>query len=156
MFIYIHNNRGGVFISYAFIILEMKDHIESFSNTFGTKSRVMLLDALRKSPLSVKQIVKQTSIEQTNVSHNLRFFLDSGIVEMKVVGREHVYYIKKEFKPVVEGVVSSIIAHEALIKKGIVMTALFLLLIKLNMPLDPAVLGHAKSDIIRIVANKMG
>ena len=75
---------------------------------------------------------------------------------MKVVGREHVYYIKKEFKPVVEGVVSSIIAHEALIKKGIVMTALFLLLIKLNMPLDPAVLGHAKSDIIRIVANKMG
>lgn len=133
----------------------MKDHIESFSNTFGTKSRVMLLDALRKSPLSVKQIVKQTSIEQTNVSHNLRFFLDSGIVEMKIVGREHVYYIKKEFKPVVESVVSSIIAHEDLIKKGIVITTLFLLLINLNVPIGPTVFDHAKSNIIEIVANKM-
>jgi DNA-binding transcriptional ArsR family regulator len=134
--------------------MPMKDPIDSFSSTFGRGSRIRILEALAKSPLSVSQISRLTNIEQTNVSHNLKFLLKRGIVDQKIIGREHIYVVRKEIRPVIEGVLSNMVAHRELIEKGIVVSIALILFFKMNVYIDPMLLEHAaKSNILSLTSS---
>ncbi len=88
------------------------------SDIIGNVNSVRIIDALAKGPISVNDIVRITGIEQTNVSHNLRFLLDRKLVGCRIMGRRHEYYIKNEIKQVLLKLVVDIRKNEELLSKG--------------------------------------
>ena len=57
-------------------------------------SRRQLLDALRHGERSVNQLVLRTRMSQPSVSKQLRLLLDSGLVNLRKAGRQHLYSIE--------------------------------------------------------------
>ena len=57
-------------------------------------SRRQLLDALRHGERSVNELVDRTHMSQPSVSKQLRLLLDSGVVSLRKVGRQHYYSIE--------------------------------------------------------------
>ncbi len=57
-------------------------------------SRRQLLDALRHGERSVNELVDRTRMSQPSVSKQLRLLLDSGVVRLRKVGRQHFYAIQ--------------------------------------------------------------
>jgi ArsR family transcriptional regulator, cadmium/lead-responsive transcriptional repressor len=58
---------------------------------FGDPSRLSILEALRKGPLTVSQIVETTGLTQPNVSNHLACLRDCGLATTSQQGR-FVYY----------------------------------------------------------------
>ncbi len=58
---------------------------------FGDPSRLSILDALRRGPLTVGEIVARTGLAQSNVSNHLGCLRDCGLVVATQSGR-HVTY----------------------------------------------------------------
>ncbi len=108
----------------------MKDPIDIFSDAIGNKTRFKILGAIVDRPLSVSKIVKSTRLEQTNVSHNLRYLLDYNFVGKRTIGREHEYFINKEVKPLVKDLMSNLKKHESILKKSGMMTISLMLFLK--------------------------
>ncbi len=57
-------------------------------------SRRQLLDALRHGERSVNELVDLTHMPQPSVSKQLRLLLDSGVVNLRKAGRQHLYTIQ--------------------------------------------------------------
>lgn len=63
--------------------------------TLGNAKRFEIMLYLMKSPLNVTQIVEKTGLKQTAASHHLKRLLQCHFVEVKEVGRERVYSVRK-------------------------------------------------------------
>lgn len=58
---------------------------------FSDSSRLSILEALRKGPLTVSEIVEETGLSQSNASNHLACLRDCGLVITEQQGR-FVYY----------------------------------------------------------------
>ncbi len=75
----------------------MKDiSYKLFYKAFANKTRFELIQALRKKPKNVSQLVKETGFEQSRVSHNLKCLIDCGFVENSRSGRNVIYSLNEE------------------------------------------------------------
>jgi DNA-binding transcriptional ArsR family regulator len=63
---------------------------------FGDPSRLVILDALRSSPLTVGEIVKATGLSQSNVSNHLGCLRDCGLVVAEQNWRYMIYKLSDE------------------------------------------------------------
>ena len=74
-----------------------------FFKAFSNKTRFEIIDSLRKGPKSVSEIIKETSFEQSRISHNLKCLIDCGFVENNRNGKQVIYSLNKEtVKPLLE------------------------------------------------------
>ena len=72
-------------------------HALSVSDVFqllAEPSRRQLLDALRRGERSVNELVDRTHMSQPSVSKQLRLLLNSGLVSLRKVGRQHLYSVQ--------------------------------------------------------------
>ncbi|MCL5008341.1 MAG: ArsR family transcriptional regulator [Candidatus Marsarchaeota archaeon] len=94
----------------------MKDIATLFSDAFGSKSRFKILDVLASRQYSVNDIARISGLSQTNVSHNLRLLSDYKIVNQKVIGKSHIYYINDNLEGFVVSVLKNAKKHEKALK----------------------------------------
>jgi ArsR family transcriptional regulator, cadmium/lead-responsive transcriptional repressor len=66
-----------------------------FFDTLGNTTRLYILNFLRAGPKNVSEIVKQTGLEQTQVSHALKQLEECGFVTSQQKGKFRVYSIRK-------------------------------------------------------------
>jgi DNA-binding transcriptional ArsR family regulator len=72
-------------------------HVLSMSDVFqllAQPSRRHLLEALRGGERSVGDLVDRTKMSQPAVSKQLRILRDSGVVSLRVAGRQHLYSVR--------------------------------------------------------------
>ncbi len=62
-----------------------------FFRGFSDPSRLSILEALRRGPLTVTEVVQQTGLSQSNVSNHLACLHDCGLVLRQQKGR-YVHY----------------------------------------------------------------
>ncbi len=67
-----------------------------FFKTISQKTRIEILELLKKRSMSVSEIVKALKQEQSKVSHNLKKLADCNIVEVKQQGKNRIYSLNKE------------------------------------------------------------
>ena len=63
---------------------------------FSDPSRLSILDALRKGPLTVGEIVEATGLSQSNVSNHLGCLRDCGLVVAEQAGRYVTYHLSDD------------------------------------------------------------
>lgn len=63
---------------------------------FADPSRLSILEALRRGPLSVGEIVETTELSQSNVSNHLSCLHDCGLVTREQRGRYVHYQLRDE------------------------------------------------------------
>lgn len=76
------------------------DKIEKFGKGIGNTSRYRILEALRRGPRTVGQIVKAVKMSQPAVSQHLKTLKACGLVHDQRQGQEVFYFI--DFAPTVE------------------------------------------------------
>jgi len=64
-----------------------------FFRGFGDPSRLSILDALRRAPLTVTEIVNATGLSQSNTSNHLGCLRDCGLVRAEQSGRYVKYHL---------------------------------------------------------------
>lgn len=72
-------------------------HVLSVADVFrilAEPSRRSILEALREGELPVKELVSRTRMSQPAVSKQLRILKDSGLVSLRVTGRDHLYSVQ--------------------------------------------------------------
>lgn len=111
-----------------------------FSGAFGNKSRLKILMALSTKSLSVNELSSITGLEQTNVSHNLKFLKNNNIIIGTVNGRYHMYRIREEYELLVGDVVRNVKKHRKLIEKVGVITLVAMCLLRPSGLSDPQLL----------------
>ena len=62
----------------------------------GEPSRLSILHALRRGPLTVGEIVASTGLSQPNVSNHLACLRDCGLVTAEQQGRYVTYYLSDD------------------------------------------------------------
>ncbi len=67
-----------------------------FFRGFGDPSRLSILDALRRGPLTVSEIVAATGLSQSNVSNHLGCLRDCGLVSAEPEGRYVTYHLSDD------------------------------------------------------------
>ncbi len=67
-----------------------------FFRNFANKTKFDIISALRAGPLSVTDIAKAISMEQSKVSHNLRKLNHCHILNVKQKGRQRIYSLNNE------------------------------------------------------------
>jgi ArsR family transcriptional regulator, cadmium/lead-responsive transcriptional repressor len=60
---------------------------------FSDTSRLSILEALRRKPLNVSEIVEVTGLSQSNVSNHLGCLRDCGLVSRQQQGRYVIYQL---------------------------------------------------------------
>ncbi len=63
---------------------------------FGDPSRLAILEALRNGPLTVGEIVKATSLSQSNASNHLACLRDCGLVAAEQNWRHVTYHLSDD------------------------------------------------------------
>lgn len=63
---------------------------------FSDPSRLQILDALRKRPLTVSEIVEVTGLSQSNTSNHLSCLKECGLVEAEQHGRYITYQLRDD------------------------------------------------------------
>lgn len=66
-----------------------------FFSALGSMTRLHIINALRKGPKNVSQLVVLTGLEQTCVSHCLLILLENGFVSAEQEGKYRVYSLNK-------------------------------------------------------------
>ena len=67
-----------------------------FFGTLTSKDRLLIINALRQKSMQVNAIAKETGIEQTRLSHNLRRMRNCGFVAIRQAGKYRIYSLNKE------------------------------------------------------------
>jgi DNA-binding transcriptional ArsR family regulator len=62
-----------------------------FFETLSNQNRLHIINTLRHGPKSVSDILEQTGLEQTAVSHSLRRLEEAGFVTVERKGRFRIY-----------------------------------------------------------------
>ena len=70
---------------------------ELFFLLFCNKTRLEIVYALRKKPMSVKELSEKLGYEQSRISHNLSCLKHCGFVESKKNGKETIYYLDEQY-----------------------------------------------------------
>ena len=69
---------------------------ENFFENFSNKTRLKIIDSLKKGPKSVNKLCNDIHEEQSKVSHNLRKLMDCNFLEVKREGKKRVYSLNKD------------------------------------------------------------
>ena len=75
---------------------EILDGIVSFFSIFADSTRVRILSALAITEMCVTDISRVLDINQTTVSHQLRFLKNVGIVKSERLGKVIFYSLKND------------------------------------------------------------
>ena len=67
-----------------------------FFKALGNKTRLDILDVLRKKNHTVNQLVEALNLEQSRVSHALKCLINCAFVNVTPNGAERVYSINKK------------------------------------------------------------
>lgn len=67
-----------------------------FFKTLCNETRLNIILCLEKSPKHVSQIIKETNMEQSRVSHNLQCLVKNGFVTVEQKGKQRVYTLNKD------------------------------------------------------------
>ncbi len=78
-------------------------------------SRFAILAALLKRSMCVNEIVRETGIGQSNASHHLLCLANCGFVTVERKGKERVYRLNREARPIIRGMLTHIKGY----KRGI-------------------------------------
>lgn len=74
---------------------EIKE-ISQFFKVISAQSRLNILYLLKKQPLNVSEIVEQTGLEQSAISHQLRILKDARLVRSHREGKLVIYQLDDE------------------------------------------------------------
>lgn len=74
----------------------MNDLRISILKAIANPTRLKLIDALRKKPLTVGELCKVTGFEQSRVSHSLKYLAERCFVKAEKQGRMMKYSLNKE------------------------------------------------------------
>jgi len=85
-----------------------KDETKAFLFAIGDYSRFAILAELLERDMCVNEIVKSTGIGQSNVSHHLICLSNCGFVKVKRRGKERVYSINDDVKPIIKSMLDHI------------------------------------------------
>jgi ArsR family transcriptional regulator, cadmium/lead-responsive transcriptional repressor len=80
---------------------------------FGDTSRLGILDALRRGPLTVGEIVATTGLTQSNVSNHLGCLRDCGLVTSAQQGRYVTYQLSDDRVGELIGLAETLVADVA-------------------------------------------
>ncbi len=86
--------------------------IRLFFDAFGNMKRFKILAVLKNDPMSVSRLQKVMNCEQSDISHNLQCLLNCGFVSKKINGKERIYYVNEEAKPIISAVYKHINKYE--------------------------------------------
>ncbi len=85
-----------------------KTETKAFLFAISDYNRFAILAALLERDMCVNEIVKETGIGQSNTSHHLLCLANCGFVTVKRKGKERVYALNKEVRPIIRGMLSHI------------------------------------------------
>ncbi len=73
----------------------MKPTYNLFFDALANETRLRTVLSLRSGPKCVKELCKDTGLEQSRISHNLRCLTNCGFVSVKRHGKNRVYSLNK-------------------------------------------------------------
>ncbi|MEM3181238.1 MAG: metalloregulator ArsR/SmtB family transcription factor [Candidatus Micrarchaeaceae archaeon] len=85
-----------------------KLEVKTFLFVISDYSRFRILTALMEGKLNVSGIVAATGMEQSNVSHHMECLLNCGFVIVKRSGKERIYGLNKDIRPIINSIVRHI------------------------------------------------
>ncbi len=85
-----------------------KLEVKTFFFAIGDYSRFSILAKLLEKDLNVGEIVKATSLEQSNVSHHMSCLMNCGFVSVKKDGKARIYSINSEIRPMINSMIRHI------------------------------------------------
>ncbi len=74
----------------------LKKRYDLFFSTLSNINRLIIIQALTRDEMNVNEIVEETRLNQTTVSHNLQKLRKSGLVTVKRVGKFKLYKINHD------------------------------------------------------------
>jgi len=75
----------------------MKCHsYNTFFETIANKTRLNIVEALLKKPMSVTEICNSLNEEQSKISHNLKCLADCHFLDVKKQGKKRIYSLNKD------------------------------------------------------------
>jgi ArsR family transcriptional regulator len=73
----------------------MKSTYKLFFEALANETRLKIVLSLRSGPKCVKEICKETRLEQSRVSHNLKCLTNCGFVNVRRHGKNRVYSLNE-------------------------------------------------------------
>lgn len=67
-----------------------------FFMTLANPTNQSIIQALLKKPMSVTELVNQTKLEQSNISHSLKKLWECKIVDVQRNGKQRIYSLNKK------------------------------------------------------------
>lgn len=81
----------------------MQDSYDRFLRTLSNKTRLLIINSLKKKPKNVTELTNELGIHQTSVSHALKRLLDCGFIHVEKKGKERIYELNNEtIKPLLK------------------------------------------------------
>ena len=68
----------------------------TFFDTIGNKTRLRILETLRKRSMSVTEICDSLREEQSKISHNLKCLTDCNFLDVIKKGKKRIYSLNKD------------------------------------------------------------
>ena len=68
----------------------------TFFETIANKTRLSIIEALTKKPMSVTEICNILKQEQSKISHNLKCLTDCHFLDVKKQGKQRIYSLNKD------------------------------------------------------------
>jgi len=75
-----------------------------FFDAFSNPKRFKILLILKDKSMNVLSLQQIINCEQSDLSHNLQCLLNCGFVNKEIRGKERVYSINKETKPIINSI----------------------------------------------------
>ncbi|MDT8068973.1 MAG: metalloregulator ArsR/SmtB family transcription factor [Terriglobia bacterium] len=75
-----------------------------FFRALSNQTRFSIVQLLRDKPHYVNEMVEKLGIEQSRISHNLACLLNCGFVEWAWNGKNKVYRLNSDLRPVLTGI----------------------------------------------------
>ncbi|MBT4334657.1 winged helix-turn-helix transcriptional regulator [archaeon] len=72
-----------------------KTYLEFFKSLCN-ETRASIILALKDKPLSVSQIMEETKMEQSRISHNLPCLVKTGFITVEQIGKQRIYSLNKD------------------------------------------------------------
>jgi DNA-binding transcriptional ArsR family regulator len=67
-----------------------------FFGTLTSKHRLKIINALRKKPMNVSELMNKLKLEQTVISHNLKRLKSCGFVNIEKKGKYRLYSLNQD------------------------------------------------------------
>lgn len=91
-----------------------------FFNTFASEQRIKILNLLRKKPMNVGEITKESKMSQTNASHNIKRLMTCGFISQRIQGKYRYYELnEKTIRPMLKLIDNHMSEHCLLIIKNL-------------------------------------